>query len=152
MTITAAQLAAIAPYAAPFTLHALADGEGCSGHLSTTLAVHGLTEPAVAAQFVAACVLASKWLVSFVAPQPLGAGHALFQTPEGWIDARANDWHGWHLSDDAREWDFNYIVDKFAERFDFTNGYPEIWRTLQTVCDALGVRNGFSLGVSEHAE
>lgn len=147
MIVTPEQFAAFAPYAAPFTLHALVgDGDGVNSHLAQTLAIHDLTEPSVAAQFLAACHLASGGFVSFVAPQPLGGGRALFQSPDAWIEARARDWHEWNLTDSAREDDFNYIVDRFGERFTFTTDYPTIWQTLQDVCDALDVRNEFSLG------
>lgn len=141
MTITFDQLQALAPYAMPPDLRALADGEDCSNHLSTTLAVHGLTEPGVIAQFLTMCLLASDGLVKFVTPQPLGSGRALFQTPEGWIDARAKDWQEWRLTEWAHEWDINYIADKWAERFEFARDYFQVWEKLQTVCDALGVEN-----------
>lgn len=149
MTIAPQQFAAFSPNAsiAPFTIHALCgETDGTNSHLAQTLAAHGLTEPSVAAQFLAACYLASAGFTSFIAPQPLGGGRALFQSPENWIEARACDWTTWMLTNDAEEWDFNLIVDQFARHFDVTRSYPEIWDTLDRVCNALGIENGYSLG------
>lgn len=142
MTITPTQFAVIAPDAPLSALHALVgDGDGVNSHLAQTLAAHDLTEPGVVAQFLAACHLASGGFVSFVAPQPLGGGRALFQSPEAWIEARARDWHEWKLTEWASEWDINYIADKWAERFEFARDYLQIWDKLQAVCNALGVED-----------
>lgn len=149
MVITPQQFAAFSPHngIAPFTIHALVgEGDGASSHLAQTLEAHGITEPGVVAQFLAACHLASDGFTSFVAPHAADTTRVEFQSPESWVEARACDWTTWNLTSDAREWDFNVIVDHFARSFEITHSYPEIWRTLQIVCDALNVRNEFSLG------
>ena len=149
MVITPEQFAQFSTHGgiAPATIHALVgDGDGTGSHLAQTLEAHGMAEPGIAAQFLAACYLASKGFVSFVVPHAADTTRVEAQWPESWIEARACDWTTWNLNSDAREWDFNVIVDHFARSFEFTRSYPEIWRVLNRVCDALGVRNEFSLG------
>ncbi|NBU79990.1 MAG: hypothetical protein EBS50_13135 [Sphingomonadaceae bacterium] len=144
MVITPQQFAAFSPHngIAPATIHALCgDGDGTGSHLAQTLEAHGMTEPGIAAQFLAACHLASKGFVSFVVPHAADAKRVEFQWPESWVEARACDWTTWNLNSDAREWDFNVIVDHFARSFEFTRSYPEIWRVLNRVCRALGVED-----------
>lgn len=149
MVITPQQFAQFSPNAsiAPFTIHALCgETDGVGSHLAQTLAAHGLTEPSVAAQFLAACYLASNGFTSFVAPHAPETTRVEFQSPESWIEARACDWATWRLTNDAQEWDFDVIVDQFARSFELTPDYPEIWRTLDRVCAALKIENGYSLG------
>ncbi len=149
MVVTPQQFAQFSPDAhiADATIHALCgEGDGANSHLAQTLAAHGLTEPSVAAQFLAACYLASKGFTSFIAPHAVGLTHVQFQSPESWIEARACDWTTWRLTNDAEEWDFNLIVDQFARQFKVARSYPEIWDTLDRVCNALNIRNEFALG------
>lgn len=136
MTITPEQFRLAFPTASAATVHTLFAQFGEQTCLSGTLARNDLTEPHVAAQFLAVCGLLSDGFTNFTTQS---GEHVIAQSPDMWLWARACDWNHLRITPTARVWDFDFA----ALEMGVTNAHGNRlhgWRTLQAVCAALGVK------------
>lgn len=133
MTITLDQFRTAFPAASAATLAALfARDANLTPTLERILTVHGITEPHVAAHFLMACGLASDGFTKL--DQPVFG----LDAPE-WVAARAREWEAAKLSEEANDWETDFVIQNLPDSFALPNNWPAIWRVLDAVCAALGV-------------
>lgn len=153
MNLTRKQFAAIAPMADAETVDALfapsADGQP---EIDRILAECKITEPSVVAQFLACCSLATDRFTKFHFGQ-LGVDiitwlsqpkeTSAYQDERG----RARDFYDKNLVDDAKEWDWQTVVDCCAVIFPIaTCAWLGVNDRLAEVCAALGVTDKSEAG------
>lgn len=92
---------------------------------------HGITEPPAVAHFLMACGLASEGFTKFDAPV-FGLG-----APD-WLAARAREWQDAKLSEEADNWQTEFVIQNLPDTFALPNNWPAVWRVLDGVCEALG--------------
>lgn len=93
---------------------------------------HGITEPPAVVHFLAVCGLASDDFTNF--NKPIYGLDAL-----EWLAARAREWESLKLSEEANDWQTDFVIQNLPDTFALPGNWPAIWRVLDRVCEALGV-------------
>lgn len=138
MTITLDQFRVLAPSATPLAQAALFQPGSFPepSAINRILDAHGITEPHVAAQFLAACSLASNGFTNFDRPV---YGLSILD----WLTARAREWEEAGANHDADGWLWMDLIDgQVGTLFGIPTTYwNDVHKCLATVCEALGVED-----------